>query len=170
MLSGGQQKFYYYYFIVHIFTTVVVDSIVVVPDSFHFSKSLVDYHIKLNNDFLLYDKPTWLWWFVLVECVGQLPAFFWFVYKFRQFWALKRTAYQEKMKKAELTNCQRTLVRGLKIYGWNAALTTCFCLYKIWTDGHYPGDNYLPLETSDKLKLMAVYAPYLMIPLRLCFI
>ncbi|SCU81319.1 LANO_0B02652g1_1 [Lachancea nothofagi CBS 11611] len=170
MLSTGQQKFYYYYFIAHIFTTILVDSIVVLPERFQVTKPLVDYHIAFNNDFLLYEKPSWLWWFILIECVGQLPGFFWFAYKIRQLWALKTISGEDKHIKMQLATCERSLSWWLRLYGWNAASTTFICLYTVWTRGYYPDGDLLPMLVSDKLKLMAVYVPYLLIPLRLCFI
>ncbi|CEP63510.1 Ema19p LALA0_S08e04148g [Lachancea lanzarotensis] len=170
MLSNREQKFYYYYFVIHIFTTILIDSTVVVPEKFHFTKPLVDYHISLNNDFLLYEKPVWLWWFVFVECVGQLPAFFWFAYGFKKLWSLKEQSADDKNSKSQLAVCEARLNFWLKAYGWNAALTTLFCLYTVWTRGYYPYDQHLPMNVADKLKLMAVYCPYVFIPLRLCFL
>ncbi|SCU78049.1 LAME_0A03092g1_1 [Lachancea meyersii CBS 8951] len=170
MFSLAQQNFYYYYFVTHIFTTILVDSTVVVPEKFQFTKWLVDYHISLNNDFLLYERPAWLWWFVLVECVGQLPAFFWFAYKLRHIWALRKASSDDKTSKMQLNASNKQLLFWLRVYGWNAGLTTLFCLYTVWTRGYYPEGEFLPMSVEDKLKLMAVYCPYLIIPLRLCFL
>lgn len=168
MLSVRLQKFYYYYFIIHIVTTILIDSSVILPEQFQFTQPLVNWHIAQNNDFLLYEKPAWLWWFVAVECLGQLPGFFWFVHKFKQLWALERGSTKED--KMAVLKCKRALSRWLKVYGWNASTTTLVCLYTVWNRGYYPSGGHLPMSVPDKLKLIAIYVPYLVIPLRLCFV
>ncbi|CUS25074.1 LAQU0S26e00430g1_1 [Lachancea quebecensis] len=167
MLSKGLQKFYYYYFIIHIFTTILIDSSVILPAKFQFTQPLVEWHIAQNNDFLLFEKPAWLWCFVLIECVGQLPGFFWFAAKFRQLWSLKEG--QSKADKMAARNCEKSLSKWLRVYGWNASITTLICLWTVWTRGYYPSGEFSPMNTHDKIKLMAIYVPYVLIPLRLCF-
>lgn len=143
-LSRFQIRFYYFYFLLHIPITVLIDSAVVIPPKFRIAGWLLESHIARYHDFLLWDRPTWLKIFVLLELVVQLPLFFHFAKQLRQ-------------------NC---VPRGtLKLYGILASTTTLVCIGAI-LEGHYP-DTAIPLSPLDKLRLVGVYLPTFLLPFRL---
>ncbi|SCV00999.1 LAMI_0G08680g1_1 [Lachancea mirantina] len=167
-MRPAEEKFYFYYFLVHIPITTFIDASVVLPGNLQFSKDLVAWHIKNNNDFLLYEKPLWLKAFVLVELLFQLPGFFWFVIKFKEVWRLRN--HDSKETKALLKSTENTLTKWLHVYGWNASATTFICLITVWLRGYYPFGDFLPMPHKAKFKLISLYIPYLLIPLRLLFV
>lgn len=103
-------------------------------------KFILDYHISLNKDFLLVQLPLWLKVFANFEMFIQLPIFFIGSYKLKQK--------------------SLTVYPILMIYGFNAFFTTLVCLIYVWYDGVDNG-----LSDIDIYKLIAVYLPYLFIPL-----
>ncbi|AGO10992.1 AaceriAFR508Wp [[Ashbya] aceris (nom. inval.)] len=167
MLSFTEQKFYYFYFLIHIPITVFVDSSVVFPQAFQLAPRLVNWHISRNNDFLLQEKPAWLWWFIVVELVFQLPFFLFITRRFVQLWKL--TFYGGEESKPMQFQLWRIMAGGLRLYGLNASLTTLMCLWAIWSRGYYPATG-LPMALADKAKLSMLYVPYFLIPLRLVFV
>lgn len=136
-------RLYLVYFIVHIPITVLIDSCIVVPPQHQLALSLwiLDFHVTTNKDILLIDSPVWFQAFGAVELVFQLPLFF---YATHHLW-------------------QRTPSRPhwvwIVIYGFNAAFTTMVCLVYV------AYDNTGRLTTAQKANLIAIYTPYLLIPL-----
>lgn len=169
MLSPFEQSFYYYYFLVHIPVAIFIDSSVVVPERYQLIPKLVQWHIKQNNDFLLYEKPTWLRWFVIFELAVQVPAFFWFVTKFKQLWSLQDKD-EGKESKAAYHKCSKNLNKWLRLYGLKASLTTLICMIVIWQRAYYPFGDFAEMSMQDKLKLISVYSTTFLTPLRLCFV
>lgn len=145
-LSKREAVFYKRYFQLHIPITLCIDSSVVLgeytPKIF---QGLVQWHIHSSRDFLLAERPLWLWWFVLAELIIQLPLFFYFVYQSNHF--------------TNKDSTHRSLTRWLKLYGLLAAGTTFVCLYSIATRQNF--------VLEDKLQLMAIYLPTFIIPARL---
>lgn len=77
--------------------------------------------------------------------------------------------HKSKRDKAEVHKHKATLSRWLKVYGWNASLTTLVCIYAIWIRGYYPSVPFISMTTRDKLQLIGLYVPYLLLPLYLVF-
>lgn len=168
-LSYYEQVFYYCYFIIHIPITVAIDSYGVIPPSYHPASKLVEWHIRQNNDFLMFEKPTWLFWFIVIELVVQLPLFFYFIKAFRSIWSANAST---KDQKSQLHERKSTLYRWLRIYGVNASVTTLICIITVFQRGYYPDalGAQLPMSFSDKMSLVSVYLPTFLIPLRLSFV
>lgn len=146
--KSKERSFYYWYFIIHIPITIFIDSSVVLGDRPPVWSSLVKWHCQSNNDFLLMEKPTWLWWFVLVELIFQLPLFFYLVIN----WSYLRSPPMGKK--------TYRLITYLRLYGLEAALTTAVCIWAIWNR-----DN---ISLENQLQLTFVYLPTVIIPGRLC--
>lgn len=163
-LSPAERKFYYYYFLLHIPITLLIDSSVVVPPKYHPASRLVEWHIAQNNDFLLWEKPTWLYWFVVIELVFQLPLFVKFALALRPG---QVSGEQEKDQKLQKEN---RLNKWLRLYGSNASLTTLICMITIWQRGYHPFAPSEALATAEKVQLILVYLPTFLIPLRLSFL
>ncbi|CAN3376732.1 hypothetical protein DIURU_001516 [Diutina rugosa] len=139
-LVNRRDQVYWWYFLVHIPITIFMDSNLVVPREYQWSQSLklLDFHIATNNDILLIDRPDWLQVFGAFELLFQLPLFFYFVYM------MPRPTRQHWV--------------WMVVYGFNAAFTTLVCLFYIyWDQGR--------LSDVEKYKLMAIYVPYLALPL-----
>ncbi|QLL31773.1 hypothetical protein HG536_0B06410 [Torulaspora globosa] len=166
-LQGFQRSLYYYYFLLHIPITLLIDSQVVIPERYHPASALFRWHIAQNNDFLLQEKPTWLYNFVLIELVLQLPLFFYFANGLRPTQA---TTDQTKLAKAAASSKEKNLYRWLRIYGWNASLSTLICMITIYQRGYYPSTPLVPLVYEDKIRLILVYLPTFLLPLRLCLL
>ncbi|QLG74888.1 hypothetical protein HG535_0H02150 [Zygotorulaspora mrakii] len=168
-LSHYEQLFYYYYCIIHIPITIAIDSSVVIPLKYHPAATLVNWHIAQNNDFLLYEKPNWLYWFVIIELLFQLPLFFYFIKGFRSIWNTNSLTKDDKVR---LYKAKTTLFKYLRIYGINASFTSLVCIIVIIQRGYYPNslDIEIPLSQSDMVNLVMVYLPTFIIPLRLCFV
>lgn len=80
-LFNGKTKtdtFYFLYFLLHIPITVLIDSALAIPKEYQLNiqKSLLEFHIGQNKDFLLANPPSWLTVFGWIELVLQLPFFF----------------------------------------------------------------------------------------------
>lgn len=166
-LQGFQRSLYYYYFLLHIPITLLIDAQVVIPERYHPAAALYKWHIAQNNDFLLQEKPDWLYNFVVVELVLQLPLFFYFAKGLRRTGPI---AGQSKLAKAANSTRDKNLYRWLRIYGWNAAFTTLACMITIYQRGYYPLTPLVPMSPEDKLRLILVYLPTFLLPLRLCFL
>lgn len=159
-LGRREQQFYLWYFIVHIPITVFIDSSVVIPPKWQLgaAQRVVNDHIAKQHDFLLSEKPEWLYWFVLLELVMQLPLFGYFVGK---LWNLNQLQ----------VNTDTKLKTWLRIYGWNASLTTLVCIIVIFQRGYIPYDVLrTSLTMTQKCQLASVYLPTFLIPLRLCLV
>ncbi|CAL9729455.1 hypothetical protein MOUN0_G07206 [Monosporozyma unispora] len=143
LTSTKERSFYKWYFIIHIPITIFIDSSVVLGDRFPVWTSLVKWHCQQNNDILLIEKPNWLWWFVLVELVFQLPLFFYFVMN----WSILTQP------KSQSTH---TMARLLKLYGLEASLTTAICIIAIWSRND--------ITLLHQLQLTSVYLPTFLIP------
>ena len=159
-LGHREQQFYLWYFIVHIPITIFIDSSVVIPAKWQLeiAQKVVSDHIAKQHDFLLSEKPEWLYWFVVLELVLQLPLFVYFVNKFWNSSELQ-------------VNTNSRLKKWLRIYGWNASLTTLICIVVIFKRGYIPYDVLkTSLSMTQKCQLASVYLPTFLIPLRLCFV
>ncbi|KAG2734093.1 hypothetical protein G9P44_003618 [Scheffersomyces stipitis] len=137
-------SFYLAYYLLHIPITVFIDSTIVVPpeSQLSISKSILEFHIAQNSDFLLVEKPLWFTLFGWVELVFQLPLFVYFSYKIAR----------------NHTHDGLYLVLSV-VYGFNAAFTTFVCIGYALIQGESYG-----LTSSQTLQLAAIYVPYLLIP------
>lgn len=70
--------FYFLYFLLHIPITVLIDSALAIPPKYQLDiqKTILEFHISENKDFLLARPPSWLRVFGWIELVLQLPLFF----------------------------------------------------------------------------------------------
>lgn len=164
--SSFEQCFYTGYFLFHILLTIFIDSTICLPAMTDGLEKLVNWHVYANNDFLLLEKPSWLFWMVVVELIFQLPAFFYFV---KNMGVFKTTQGETKDVKAVRVTKRQTMSTLLRLYGWNASLTSLYCIWVIYQRGYYP-DTLVPLSAMDTAKLIAYYTPTFMIPLRLCML
>ena len=165
--SVFEQRFYAAYFLVHIPLTVFIDSTICLPAMTDGLASMIEWHVRTNNDFLLLEKPAWFFWMVVGELLFQLPAFFYFIARMSLFRG--ETSGMPKEEKAKRSGERATLRTLLRLYGLNASLTSLFCIYVIYARGYYPATGEL-LNVADKAKLIAYYTPTFLIPLRLCFV
>lgn len=131
---------YWWYFLIHIPITIFMDLNLVVSRDYQWSMltKLLDFHIDTNHDILLIDRPGWLQVFGAIELLFQLPLFFYFVYQ------MPRPTRQHWV--------------WMVVYGFNAALTTLVCLVYVYQDQSR-------LSDPEKFKLLAIYTPYLLLPL-----
>ncbi|KAK6198027.1 transmembrane protein 6/97 [Scheffersomyces amazonensis] len=136
--------FYLAYYIIHIPITILIDSSIIVPTKYLLpvSQHILDFHISTNHDFLLVEKPLWFKISGLLELTFQLPLFFYLAWS---LWNNRKSI--------------NYYVFSI-IYGFNAAFTTLLCLAAVYNDGPAFG-----LTSPQILNLMAVYSPYLGIPL-----
>ncbi|CCF57754.1 hypothetical protein KAFR_0D01080 [Kazachstania africana CBS 2517] len=167
--SNFELNFYRYYFLIHIPITILIDSCVVITLPFESIQSLIKWHIKENNDFLLFEKPKWLYWFVILELIFQLPLFFYFIYKLGNAYTDKSALNETR--KHDIDPNTTGLTTLLKYYGWNASLTSLFCIFVVLYRGYYPATaTHLEMYPMDKLKLAFYYFPTFIIPFRLCLL
>ncbi|XP_052718081.1 sigma intracellular receptor 2-like [Crassostrea angulata] len=138
-----------FYFVSHIPITILFDSQVIFP-SWIYPKMLVD--VKNNycesfKDVLMADPPPWFKSFCLCEILVQFPFFFVATYA---LWK-------------GVQNCQWIRVPFI-VYSTHVATTTiaiCFhILMESFNHPKYPGPDTL----KERLSLLAVYAPYLIVP------
>ncbi|CCD24295.1 Ema19p NDAI_0C06360 [Naumovozyma dairenensis CBS 421] len=159
-LSPKERTFFWYYFLIHIPITIFIDASVIIPSNWQVGSTIVSWHIQQNNDFLLWEKPLWLKICVFFELVSQLPLFFYFLKRLNE-------KYYENARLIDRKRLNKWLFR----YGLIASATTFYCLYEIAKRGHYPflgsDETLVPLSNADKLKLIGVYLPTFLIPLRL---
>ncbi|KAK9365012.1 transmembrane protein 6/97 [Lipomyces kononenkoae] len=141
LLERPFDAFYFVYFVLHIFITVAIDSAgVIAPDSRPaFQKALLRVQIEENKDPLMANVPVWLYTFIGVEVLFQLPVFI------GGAWAL----YQD-YKKAYI---------ALLIYGVNASITTLACIAELAWNEEYE------LTGDERQKLIWIYLPTFLIPL-----
>lgn len=79
LFSGSTRTdtFYFVYLLLHIPITVLIDSALAIPQQYQLQvqKTLINFHISQNKDFLLAAPPTWLTFFGWIELTLQLPFF-----------------------------------------------------------------------------------------------
>lgn len=143
-LFTGKTKtdtFYFLYFLLHIPITVLIDSALAIPKEYQLNvqKSLLEFHIGQNKDFLLANPPYWLTVFGWIELVLQLPFFF--------------------IGAAALFKRTTKVYPYMVVYGLEASITTVCCLVTIWVEGEANGLNY-----GDIISLIGVYLPTFIIP------
>lgn len=142
LLCRKADLFYVVYLVLHIPITVVMDSTMVIPPQHQFAvqRTLLALHISQNKDFLLLTMPLWLQVFAWFEMVVQLPIFV--------------------VGAVMLARNRRQIYPVLMVYGFNAFLTTLVCVVYALVEG--PSHGLLGAEVG---RLVAVYMPYLAIPL-----
>ena len=178
LATSFERNFFLGYFLIHIPLTIFIDSAIVTPPKYQPCYTLIQWHIKNNNDFLMDECPWWFQAMVYFELVFQLPLFFYFLRNLKLFKETTTTKQNkgspillsdDKYTKSKLTS----LKRWLRLYGWNASLTSLMCIIAIYHHGHYPltvSTTYKPLSTADRYALIGFYFPTFLIPLRLCFL
>ncbi|KAK9338957.1 transmembrane protein 6/97 [Lipomyces starkeyi] len=142
LLKRPLDTFYFVYFVLHIFITLIIDSAGVIPPDSRptFQKALLKIQIEENKDPLMANVPVWLYTFIGVEVLFQLPVFIggaWGLYK---------------------ADFKRTYI-ALLIYGVNASITTLACIAELaWNEEFM-------LTRAERQKLIWIYFPTLLIPL-----
>ena len=175
LATSFERNFFIGYFLIHIPLTIFIDSAIVTPPKYQPCYTLIQWHIKNNNDFLMDECPWWFQAMVYLELVFQLPLFFYFLRDLKLFKATTRDTgdslllSDDKFSKSRITRQLTTLKRWLRVYGWNASLTSLMCIIAIYRHGHYPL-TATPLSTADRCALIAFYFPTFLIPLRLCLL
>ena len=128
------------YLITHIPATMMIDSQVVLPRALvpAFARKALEWHIATNNDVLMANQPPWLRGLVACELLFQLPFFF--------------VAVKALMGR-------KNWIRGYCIaYGAHTATTLVPILQYIWEDETFKSEK-------QRVALIAIYAPYLIVPL-----
>ncbi|KAK9235639.1 transmembrane protein 6/97 [Lipomyces kononenkoae] len=141
LLERPLDAFYFVYGVLHIFITVAIDSAGVIEHDSRpgFQKALLKVQIEENKDPLMANVPVWLYTFIGVELLFQLPVFI------GGAWALHRD-----YKKAYI---------ALLIYGVNASITTLACIAELaW-------NQEFELTGGERQKLIWIYFPTFLIPL-----
>lgn len=147
LATPRERSFYKWYFIVHIPVTLFVDSSVVLGEHFPVWTSLVKWHCNQSQDVLLMEKPVWLWWFVLIELVFQLPLFFYFVLN----WSI--------LTQPRNSQKRQTFISLIRWYALNASVTTAICIAAFWTRSD--------ITLAHQIQLTLTYLPTFLIPGRL---
>ncbi|KAJ1656410.1 Transmembrane protein 97 [Dispira simplex] len=138
---------FFIYFVVHIPTTVFIDSQIILPSWLYpqLFVNLFDFWHRVSGDplvavyqFGLDPNMVWLYTFVVLELVLQLPFFFY----------AARELYRD-------SPCVRL---PLGLYGAHVATTTLPILTSAWFG--YPG-----LLLNQRYLILAVYSSYFLIPL-----
>lgn len=85
-MNDLMRRIFIAYFATHVPATILIDSQAIVPDEYvpSFAKSLLQFHIKQNDDFLMLEQPLWLKSFIVFEVLVQLPLFFVLLRKLRK--------------------------------------------------------------------------------------
>ena len=85
-MNDLMRRIFIAYFATHVPATILIDSQAIVPDKYvpSFAKSLLQFHIKQNDDFLMLEQPLWLKSFIVFEVLVQLPLFFVLLRKLRK--------------------------------------------------------------------------------------
>lgn len=124
-----------------------MDSTFVIPIDYQLNlqKTVSNFHISTNKDYLAVAPPIWLQAFVVWELVFQLPFFIYAVYDY-------------------LHNAQRGYSKSLwclfLLYGFNAGFTSLICVVEILFNGEGNG-----LNAPEVVNLAMVYLPTTIIPL-----
>ncbi|AET37677.1 Ema19p Ecym_1451 [Eremothecium cymbalariae DBVPG len=166
MLSLLEQKFYYFFFLINIPISTIIDSTSVIPEKYHLAPGLLNWHIRTNNDFILYENDTILKVFTAIELLFQVPFYIFATRSLLKFWKLS-SMNTDEAKAARFTLWHKLAVL-MRLYGLNASSTTLYLLWQIWHRGYYPTTG-LPMSPQDKLKLGLLYLPYFLLPVRLIF-
>ncbi|EDV23745.1 Transmembrane protein 97 [Trichoplax sp. H2] len=142
-----------FYFITHIPITILLDSQAIFPDSYY-PKSVtgvMQFHINEFKDPLMADPPIWLQTFIVIECLLQLPFFFFASY-----------AFIKGIKK-----CKWVKLPCI-VYAAHVATTVVPILAHLaLTD--FSNATIGPKTDKERLILIAIYIPYLVIPVMLLF-
>ena len=143
-LSGITRLIFLVYFITHIPITLFVDGQAALPSSIYpqVLKDLQTFYINEFKDPLMATLPTWFQIAVWVEVLFQLPYFF-----FAVKWILSGS------KQFRIP----TLIYSTHVSTVVAIILGCFSLDET-------------INLSEKIILIAIYFPYLLIPLWLLFI
>ena len=143
-LSGTTRLIFLFYFITHIPITLFVDGQAALPSSIYPSalKDLQTFYINEFKDPLMTSLPTWFQIAVWIEVLFQLPYFFLAIK-----WLL------EGSKQFRIP----TLIYSTHVSTVVTIILGCFAL-----------DETISL--SQKMILIAIYFPYLLIPLWLLYI
>ncbi|ESP04170.1 hypothetical protein LOTGIDRAFT_180041 [Lottia gigantea] len=145
---------YMLYFITHIPITIILDTQPVLP-RWIFPKPCVDllkWYTKVTPDPLMGDPKPWFIAFCFCEITIQLPCFFIGVYVFYKG--------VEKNKWCRIP---------LMLYGCHTATTVWSIAFEILFADFSTYNNPGPETMSDRLVLLAIYSPYLLIPFLLVF-
>ncbi|XP_022344651.2 sigma intracellular receptor 2-like [Crassostrea virginica] len=141
-----------FYFVSHIPITVLFDSQVIFP-SWIYPKMLLD--VKDNycehfKDVLMADPPPWFKSFCWCELLLQFPFFFVATYA---LWK-------------GVQNCRWIRVPFI-VYSTHVATTTVAICYHILMERFDHPKNRGPDSLKERVSLLAIYAPYLVIPILL---
>ncbi|KAH3903078.1 Ema19p SCDLUD_000689 [Saccharomycodes ludwigii] len=173
IISPFWDNFYYVYFILHFFTTVLADSSAVLPKNLVYFSSFLDKYSYEVDDFLMIERPQWFRVLVWIELCFQAPLFLWFFNMINRYYdEWKKFASSEEAKlniKKNAFQLASLIKFMMRIYGVLATTTTLYCIYVIYTTGHYPNTD-IPLPMSNKLKLICIYSPFALIPSKLLLV
>lgn len=137
---------YFVYFLIHTPITVLMDATFVIPTHLQLplQRTLAEFHISTNKDYLAQAPPAWMQAFVAWELVFQLPFFLVAAYNF-------------------LHNARKGYSRNLYVwfllYGFNAGFTSLICVVEILANGSANG-----LSLKETITLALVYLPTTIVP------
>merc|ERR1712179_204433 len=142
---------FFFYFFTHIPITVLVDSQAVIPWKSIYPDALQDtlaWYTREFRDPMMVDPPPWFKSFCICEVFLQFPFFFVGVYV---FWNGYKNNTWSRI--------------PMIVYSSHVATTVIAILYHIleydFSKGAHPG----PRNMSERMTLISIYCPYLIIPL-----
>ena len=142
-VGPAERTIYLIYFLSHIPITLFIDSQAILPGRWFpaLPVDLLGWHIETNHDFLMRTRPDWFRSLVFVEVLLQLPFFV-------------------VASRALLARTEARFRAAFVVYGAHTATTMVPILGEIILRG---GDAF-PTE-SHRWRLVAIYVPYLAVPL-----
>ncbi|XP_018429188.1 PREDICTED: transmembrane protein 97 [Nanorana parkeri] len=139
---------FFFYFFSHIPITLLVDLQAVLPSSWYPEQllDLMDWYVVAFKDHLMMNPPPWFMSFVYCEAIVQLPFFPVASYAFLK------------------GGCRWIRIPAI-VYSSHVATTVLPILAQLLF-GDFPKTNEVDSPTQqERLTLVAIYAPYLVIPL-----
>lgn len=135
---------------------ILLDSNAVIPEKFQVTKSLLDGYIDRFHDFLCASPPWWLQWMTVLELGFQLPVA---IYSLWKLWTISNG-------RGDVRGALTSVKYWSRLYALNVIVTTTFCMWYVWQYGYYPDQiGHVLMGYPDKLALMSVYLPYVVVPI-----
>ncbi|KAM4700263.1 sigma intracellular receptor 2 [Discoglossus pictus] len=139
---------FFLYFFSHIPITLLVDLQAVLPARWYPQEllDLMQWYVVNFKDHLMMNPPAWFKSFVYCEAILQLP-----------FFPIASYAFFKG-------GCKWIRIPAI-VYSSHVATTVIAIIFHVLF-GEFPASNQLaPLTQKDRLTLVAIYAPYLLVPL-----
>ncbi|VEU23783.1 DEKNAAC105048 [Brettanomyces naardenensis] len=138
---------YFFYFLIHTPLTLLIDDTFLIPAKYQLpiQRTLYEYQVVHNKDFLASELPLWMQYFVAVELVFQLPVFLISIGNYLKNGSKRLSTW---------------LYPFILMYAFNAAFTSFQCLVYIYIQGPSYG-----LSSDETYTLLGLYTPTFVIPM-----